>query len=296
MQSTTLESRRLVAELFGRTIALEVSVAVPTPGWNLSVTDLFAGAGGSSTGMVAVPGIRVIEAANHWKLALDVHNANHPHTVHKHVDLHEDDPRNFARTDILWASPECTKWSQAAGVAARPAIEEGLFEDPLSDDAANRSRLLMFDVLRFAEHHRYRAMVVENVVDIATQAKYRNAWRIWRRDLANLGYQFNVVSLNSMHAQALGSPAPQSRDRLYVVCRAPGRTRPRHRPIHAAAGVLPALRRHRGISAGVEARQERRPLPRPVRVRPRRLRDHRRAGLAARGRRDRLEHPGAADR
>ncbi|SDT36598.1 DNA (cytosine-5)-methyltransferase 1 [Jiangella sp. DSM 45060] len=218
MQSTTLDLRRHIAQLLGQPIVPPLAVLVPTAGYNLTVTDLFAGAGGSSTGMIAVPGIRVVEAANHWKLALDVHNANHPHTVHKHVDLHEDDPRNFARTDILWASPECTKWSQAAGAAARPAIEEGLFEDPLSDDAATRSRLLMFDVLRFAEHHRYRAMVIENVVDIATQAKYRNAWRIWRHDLANLGYQFKVVSLNSMHAQALGSPAPQSRDRLYVVC------------------------------------------------------------------------------
>ena len=27
-----------------------------------------------------------------------------------------------------------------------------------------------------------------------------------------------VVSLNAMHAQLLGSPAPQSRDRIYVVC------------------------------------------------------------------------------
>ncbi len=115
------------------------------------------------------------------------------------------------------ASPECTKWSQANG-KARPAIEEGLFEDPLSDDAATRSRLLMFDVLRFAEHHRYRYMIVENVVDIATQAKYRLAWQVWRQRLAALGYHFRVMSINSMHAQMLGPGAPQSRDRIYVVC------------------------------------------------------------------------------
>jgi len=98
-----------------------------------------------------------------------------------------------------------------------PAIEEGLFEDPLSDDAKNRSRLLMFDVLRFIEHHRYRLVIVENVVDIATQAKYRTAWDIWRAELRALGYRFRVVSLNSMHAQTFGAPAPQSRDRIYVV-------------------------------------------------------------------------------
>lgn len=183
---------------------------------NLTVTDLFAGAGGSSTGMVQIPGVHVRYAANHWAPAVAIHNANHPDTHHAAVDLHHEDPRYFARTDILWASPECTKWSQANGTNL-PAIEEGLFEDPTSSDVAMRSRLLMFDVLRFIEHHRYRAVIVENVVDIATQAKYRLAWYEWRTRLRALGYAFRVVSLNSMHAQLLGDPAPQSRDRIYVI-------------------------------------------------------------------------------
>lgn len=184
---------------------------------SLTVTDLFAGAGGSSTGMIQVPGIEIVMAANHWKLAIEVHNLNHPNTDHSHADLHKEDPRFFPRTDILWASPECTKWSQANGKAL-PAIEEGLFEDPLSDEASQRSRLLMFDVLKFAEHHQYRVMMIENVVDIATQAQYKLAWHVWRQELMKLGYRFRVVSLNSMHAQAFGPPAPQSRDRIYIVC------------------------------------------------------------------------------
>lgn len=181
----------------------------------LTITDLFAGAGGSSTGMMQVPGMRVQIAANHWQLACDVHNANHPDTDHVAVDLHQEDPRYFPKTDILWASPECTKWSQANG-SKLPAIEEGLFEDPLSDEAKSRSRLLMFDVLRYIEHHRYRLVFVENVVDVATQAKYALAWQTWRQALRRLGYQFKVISLNSMHAQAFGAPAPQSRDRIYI--------------------------------------------------------------------------------
>lgn len=183
----------------------------------LTVTDLFAGAGGSSTGLIQVPGLRIEHASNHWRLAIEVHNTNHPDTDHSSVDLHQEDPRFFPRTDILWASPECTKWSQASGIQ-RPPIEEGLFEDPMSDDAAQRSRLLMFDVLRFAEHHRYEAMIIENVVDIAVQAQYTMAWYEWRRQLGILGYRHRVVSLNSMHAQAYGLPAPQSRDRIYIVC------------------------------------------------------------------------------
>ncbi|OYO16618.1 DNA methyltransferase [Enemella dayhoffiae] len=194
---------------------------------SLTLTDIFAGAGGSSTGAIAVPGVEVALAANHWQLAVDVHNSNHPTTDHACVDLHMEDPRNFPRTDILWASPECTKWSLANSKAKALSREMGgdptLFDDIPTDletaeqEEINRSRLLMFDVLRFVEHHRYRMVMVENVVDIATQPKYAAAWSAWRRGLDKLGYAFRVVSLNSMHAQLGGLPAPQSRDRLYIV-------------------------------------------------------------------------------
>lgn len=193
----------------------------------LTITDLFCGGGGSSTGAIQVPDIEIRMAANHWDLAVQVHNENHPDADHAAVDLHEENPAYFPRTDILWASPECTKWSQASGGKYATVSTEAdllsLLDPELVDEdpetaIVQRSRLLMFDVLRFAEHHRYKAMVIENVVDIATNPKYAAAWALWRKSLTTLGYEFRVVSLNSMHAQAHGDPAPQSRDRLYVVC------------------------------------------------------------------------------
>lgn len=193
----------------------------------LTITDLFCGGGGSSTGAIQVPGVSIKIAANHWDLAVAVHNENHPTADHAAVDLHEEDPRFFPRTDILWASPECTKWSQASGgkyanVSTELDLLSLLDPDLVDEDPetaiVQRSRLLMFDVLRFAEHHRYKAMVIENVVDVARNPKFAEAWEHWKKCLRNLGYDFRVVSLNSMHAQAHGDPAPQSRDRLYVVC------------------------------------------------------------------------------
>lgn len=201
----------------------------------LTATDIFCGGGGSSTGMVAVPGLEVIMAANHWDLAVEVHNDNHPGADHAAVDLHEEDPRYFPKTDILWASPECTKWSQASGgkyssVSTETDLLDLLNPDLIEEDPetaiVQRSRLLMFDVLRFAEHHKYRAMVIENVVDIATNSQFAEAWALWKKGLTNLGYSFRVVSLNSMHAQAHGDPAPQSRDRLYIVCWRQGEREP----------------------------------------------------------------------
>jgi DNA (cytosine-5)-methyltransferase 1 len=198
-------------------------------------TDIFCGGGGSSTGISQVDGIEVVMAANHWDLAVTVHNENHPGADHAAVDLHEEDPRYFPKTDILWASPECTKWSQASGgkyssVSTEHDLLSLLDPDLVEEDPetaiVQRSRLLMFDVLRFAEHHRYRAMVIENVVDIATNSKFAEAWALWRKGLSNLGYEYRVVSLNSMHAQAHGDPAPQSRDRLYIVCWLKGQKAP----------------------------------------------------------------------
>lgn len=82
---------------------------------NLTITDLFAGAGGSSTGAVSVPGVAVRLAANHWQRAVDVHNANHPSTDHLCADISQIDPRYVPTTDLLWASPECTNHSVAQG-------------------------------------------------------------------------------------------------------------------------------------------------------------------------------------
>lgn len=193
----------------------------------ITITDIFAGAGGSSTGAEMVQWVQVRTAANHWPLAVQVHQVNHPDTEHACVDLHLEDPRHFPRTDMLWASPECKKWSVANSRATALSREMGgdpsLFDDvpdeliSKDEDEIERSRLLMFDVLRFVEHHHYRAVIVENVIDIATQAKYAAAWAAWRRGLTSLGYQFRIVSMNSMHAQAYGAPAPQSRDRLYII-------------------------------------------------------------------------------
>ena len=182
----------------------------------LTVTDLFCGAGGSSTGLVAA-GFRVIIAANHWARAIESHQLNHPETDHSNADISQVDPRYFPTTDILWASPECTNHSIAKGVKRQRAEDAALFElngtRPLVDEAANRSRATMWDVPRFAEHHRYKAIIIENVVDAHRWVQFP----AWLLAMELLGYRHEIVWLNSMHAQGAGLPAPQSRDRMYVV-------------------------------------------------------------------------------
>lgn len=110
----------------------------------LTLTDLFCGAGGSSTGAIAVPGVSVRIASNHWDLAVETHNTNHPDADHLCADLSQIDPRRFPRTDILWASPECTNHSVAKG-RKRADSQPDLFGEVLPDAAAERSRATMWE-------------------------------------------------------------------------------------------------------------------------------------------------------
>jgi DNA (cytosine-5)-methyltransferase 1 len=109
----------------------------------LTMTDLFCGAGGSSTGAVEAE-IAVRIAANHWKLAVDSHNENHPRTAHDCADISQVDPRRYPHTDILWASPECTNHSQAKGAKRAIDATPDMFGLTLPDEAADRSRATMF--------------------------------------------------------------------------------------------------------------------------------------------------------
>ena len=171
----------------------------------LTVTDQFCGAGGSSIGAVAA-GVELAMALNHWKLAIETHQTNFPNAAHDCTDISACDPRRYPSTDILITSPECTNHSVSNG--KRKQTQMDLFGNG-PDPAEERSRATMWDVPRFAEYHRYNAIIVENVVDAR---KWVN-WGAWLLAMHQLGYKHQAVYFNSMYAH----PTPQSRDRMYVV-------------------------------------------------------------------------------
>lgn len=171
----------------------------------VTVTDLFCGAGGSSTGAAAA-GAEIVMAANHWSTAIEVHQNNHPDARHDCADISAADPRRYPITNVLLASPECTNHSQARGVSRRRQ-DASLFDQDF-DPAAEKSRATMWCVVRFAEQIPYDAIIVENVVE-ATKWIF---WHRWLDCMTDLGYTHRVVSHNSMH-----HGVAQSRDRIYVV-------------------------------------------------------------------------------
>ncbi|MEV4557223.1 DNA cytosine methyltransferase [Kitasatospora sp. NPDC049285] len=181
----------------------------------LTFTDLFCGAGGSSTGLVEA-GFELVLAVNHWRTALETHASNHRLADHLLADTSGLDMRRLPRTRVLWASPICTEISPAGGRRRIPENQLSLLEDgPVDAEAFVRTRVTATDVIRAVEVHRYDAVMVENVVEFVTD------WPLfdwWLSGMTLLGYNHQIVSASSAHLGGPDNlPAPQWRDRIYVV-------------------------------------------------------------------------------
>lgn len=187
---------------------------------SLTFTDIFCGAGGSSIGLAAA-GFQLKLAANHWDRAITTHSANFPDAEHLCADVSNYDMRRLPRTDVLWASPICTELSPAGGRRKDRGqgdllaeLNEGGYVAPA---ALERTRATFHDVIRATEVHRYSAVLVENVTNVASD------WELfdwWVSGMCSLrpGYNVQYVSVSSAHVGGEGNPhAPQWRDRLYLV-------------------------------------------------------------------------------
>lgn len=190
------------------------------PRSGLTFTDIFCGAGGSSTGMVNA-GLELKLAANHSKIAILTHSANHD-AEHVCADINNYDMRRLPRTDVLWASPICTEISPSGGrrrtrrMPGQAAIELEEY-GPIEAGAFDRTRATAWDVIRATEVHRYKIIVTENVAEFVTDWELYDAWRECMHKLRP-GYRSVVVSVSSAHVGGPGNdPAAQWRDRCYTI-------------------------------------------------------------------------------
>lgn len=158
------------------------------------VIDLFAGAGGFSTG-ASLAGARVVWAANHWPDAVEWHAKNHPGALHVCQDLHQADWSQVPAHDIMLASPCCQGHSKARGKAAN---------NPQHD----ASRSTAWAVVSAAEYHRPPVAIVENVPEFLDWSLYP----AWEMAMNALGYS---VAPHIIDAADLG--APQNRIRMFLV-------------------------------------------------------------------------------
>jgi len=175
--------------------------------------DLFAGAGGTSTGAVEAlthHGYEVdMTAVNHWDVAINTHKLNHPWARHLCQSIDTINPRDLYKTnqvDGLWASPECMHHSKARG--GKPVNEQ--------------SRATAWCVTRFAEALQPKRIWVENVEEFRDwgpigvdgkplKSKKGDIFEAWLNSLRAIGYK---VDHRVLCAADYGDPT--SRKRLFV--------------------------------------------------------------------------------
>lgn len=158
----------------------------------MKAIDLFAGAGGFSTG-ATMAGCEVVWAANHWPAAVQVHANNHPDTVHVCQDLQQADWTTVPEHDIMLASPACQGHSKARG-KNRP------HHDAMRSTA--------WAVVSAAEYHRPQSVVIENVPEYTQWALFP----AWCAAMNSLSY-----ALAPSIIDAADHGVPQHRRRLFIV-------------------------------------------------------------------------------
>jgi DNA (cytosine-5)-methyltransferase 1 len=175
--------------------------------------DLFAGAGGTSTGLIfAVEEMKRkldLTAVNHWEAAIKTHEANYPWAKHLQADVEAVNPVEAipgGHLDILVASPECIYYSRAAG--GRPKNEQ--------------KRASAWAIFRWLELLRVDSVLVENVPEFSNwgaldarghpiKLRRGEIYHAWLEAFRAHGYTVDAKVLN-----AADYGAPTSRNRLFV--------------------------------------------------------------------------------
>lgn len=179
------------------------------------VVDLFAGGGGTSTGIEQAIGRHVDIAINHAADAVALHQANHPQTLHFVSDVFEVDPLVVADgrpVGLLWASPDCKHFSKAKG--GKPVNKN--------------IRSLAWVVVKWAKLVRPRVICLENVEEFQTWGpllkdgrpcpdRKGRTFAKWKQALEAMGYKVEHREL-----RACDYGAPTIRKRLFLVARCDG--------------------------------------------------------------------------
>lgn len=180
----------------------------------LRIADLFAGAGGETTGIVqalgAVGGKYDLAAVNHWPIAIETHRHNHPSARTYCSSIEQLDPLSVFdvkdKIDLLWASPECTHHSNARG--GRPRSDQ--------------SRASAWLILKWLSELYVRHVIIENVPEFENwgplgadgkpiESRQGDIFRAFIEALKGLGYR---VDWRLLCAADYGDPT--IRTRLFI--------------------------------------------------------------------------------
>lgn len=194
------------------------------------IIDLFAGGGGASTGIESALGRPVDIAVNHDRVALAVHQANHPRTAHLTSDIWETKPLDATRgrpVDLLWASPDCTHHSVAKGGKPRKQEIRSLADAIIPWLRDTRPMLCLENVPEFTT---WGPLDEQGQI---IKARKGEDFDRWVREIRDLDYDVQWRVLDASHYGA-----PTRRRRLFLVGRPDGNPICWPAPTHGH-GLLP---------------------------------------------------------
>lgn len=166
---------------------------------DLVCDDLFAGAGGTSTGLAQackkLSRTPELTAINHWNIAVETHRRNHPWARHfcTGIDaIHPGELHPKGRMDLLVASPECTHHSNARG--GKPMC--------------NQSRTSPWLVMKWLQDLYVDSVLIENVPEFQQwgplgadgrplKSKKGHSFEAFISNLRSIGYNVEWRVLNA---------------------------------------------------------------------------------------------------
>jgi DNA (cytosine-5)-methyltransferase 1 len=179
---------------------------------------LFAGGGGDTRGF-AEAGFIPVAGVNHLPQAVQTLRANWPGATWLCENTTQLPMDRLPTTDVMVGSVICTEISPNGGRkrVRRPKgrqMTPGM-ATPAEEKRFERTFATAYDIMRAADYHRYKVIVVEDVTEFLSD------WHLadwWLGGMRTLKYRHAILSMNALHVSGPGNPgAGASRDRVHIV-------------------------------------------------------------------------------
>jgi len=164
---------------------------------SLQMIDLFAGTGAFSSAFESTNAVQCVFANDMVPWSKVIYDANHSSSVVLLQDLNTVPTEEIPRHDLLTGGFPCQPFSIAGK-------REGF------DDARSN---VFWKILEIIDHHRPRALVLENVKNLVSHDEGRTFTTI-KENVEQRGYHLRYKVLDT--AEITG--VPQHRERIYLVC------------------------------------------------------------------------------
>jgi len=199
-ENNEVKPRKLVVDQLLR--LAESSALYGRSSYDFTFIDLFAGIGGMRKAFDELGGKCVF--TSEWdKYAQRTYLANYHNDHGVAGDITKIEAADIPEHDILVAGFPCQPFS-IAGVSKKNALGRA------HGFADKTQGTLFFDVARIIEHHKPKAILLENVKNLASHDKGKT-FQVICDTLRELGYFFDAKIIDAIHW------VPQHRERIFIV-------------------------------------------------------------------------------